>query len=301
MGVSNDGNTIIGLNIGRGLAETILATKFAGDEPPYAGLVSVSNVSQGLSLPAFYYKNHTASKTDSIGGVAGATLTRNVILAAIDWRHNGSIDLMLRQDIDFAEKNGGTLIPIELTAFTATARDKRVEVEWATASEFNSDRFEVERAERSNGVTTAFGTIATEKAAGKSVAPVNYGPVIDRNVEMNHTYVYRLRMFDKDGSSKLSGEAVAVLTGSQVLWMDEIMPNPAENMATVNYSVPQSGQMELALYDMAGRRIMTLASGEVAAGSHELKLNVTDLANGVYTLMLTSGSDRVTRQIRVVK
>jgi hypothetical protein len=301
LGVSNADNIIVGLNVGRGFAQKLAATGFEGDEDPYSGLLSVYRNGEGLPLPAYYYTNHIASKKDSIAGITASKMISNVIYNATDWRHFGDITTLIREMFDHIEKNGGVIIPVELTDFSATARDKRVEIAWTTASEINSDRFEVERTERVNGVNGSFETIATEKAAGKSLYPRVYGPVVDKNVEMNHTYVYRLRIFDKDGSSKLSGEAVASLTSGNVLWLSEVTPNPAETVASINYSVPESGQVEIALYDMAGRKVMTVASGQVEAGSHDIMLNVSSLTNGVYTLMLTTGNDRVTRQVSVVK
>jgi parallel beta-helix repeat protein len=300
-GASNDGNMIIGVNVGRGLGQKIASTGFTGDQPPQAGLVRVFTAGEGLALPAYYYAEHPASRSDSLAGVSASTLSRNVVFAAIDWRHFGSAEQILRQEIDNVERNGGLVIPVELTDFRAAARDRRVEISWSTASEINSDRFEIERAEGVNPASGAFATIATEKAAGKSSYPRHYGPVVDNNVELNHTYVYRLRVFDKDGNSRISGQAVAVLSGSQVIWLGEAVPNPAASSAEVSYSLPATGDIELALFDMAGRKVMTIASGQAAAGSHDISLDVSGLASGVYTLMLTSGSERVTRQINVIK
>ncbi|MBK7186145.1 MAG: hypothetical protein IPH85_09500 [Ignavibacteria bacterium] len=54
---------------------------------------------------------------------------------------------MIRGIFDFFESNGGGMVSAELTAFDAKARGNNVDVMWNTASETNSDHFDVERAD----------------------------------------------------------------------------------------------------------------------------------------------------------
>ena len=63
-------------------------------------------------------------------------------------------------------------LPVELTAFTATAKGSAVRPAWATASEKNSQAFEVER----SGDGRTFKRIGTVATAGSS-APRSYSPL----------------------------------------------------------------------------------------------------------------------------
>jgi hypothetical protein len=45
-------------------------------------------------------------------------------------------------------------------------------------------------------------------------------------------------------------------------------PNPFNPQTTVRFTNPQSGRVEIAIYDATGRRVRRLISGELAAGEH---------------------------------
>jgi cytochrome c peroxidase len=67
------------------------------------------------------------------------------------------------------------------------------------------------------------------------------------------------------------------------------------------YSVPQSGGVRLAVYDVAGRRVATLVDGWKSAGSYTVEWTARDVASGNYLILLDSGSARVARKINILK
>jgi hypothetical protein len=48
--------------------------------------------------------------------------------------------------------------------------------------------------------------------------------------------------------------------------------------------------VSLTLYDILGRQALTLADGFVTAGYHQVELNASRLASGVYLYRLVAGS-----------
>lgn len=92
--------------------------------------------------------------------------------------------------------------------------------------------------------------------------------------------------------------------------LDSPYPNPIHDQATINFELPQTGAIELGIYDMLGRQIRTLASGTKSAGRHSINWDGRDnagvrLASGVYMLTLTSptneGLKTATRKVVVVR
>lgn len=89
------------------------------------------------------------------------------------------------------------------------------------------------------------------------------------------------------------------------VWLGSPAPNPTRDGFTIAYSLPVEAQVTLAVYDLAGRRLATLASGRVAAGAHSARWNGTDaagreLAAGHYLVRLRVGDEVLTRRaIRV--
>lgn len=83
-------------------------------------------------------------------------------------------------------------------------------------------------------------------------------------------------------------------------------PNPFNPSTTIHYGVAESGPVELAIYDLAGRRVKSLVSGPIAAGDHEASWDGRDeagsrVASGVYLCRLETGSFVETRRMILLK
>jgi uncharacterized repeat protein (TIGR01451 family) len=78
-------------------------------------------------------------------------------------------------------------------------------------------------------------------------------------------------------------------------------PNPFNPRTTLSFDLPRAGQIKLALYDLRGRHVQTLVSGQVEAGAHTVVWQGTDaqgqpVSSGVYLArMETAGKVMVTK------
>ena len=298
VGADNNGNSVIGVALHRNIEEMIASTGYTGDATPQCGLVAVSTTGEGLAMPTQYYTDHSGAPSDSLVGVANTTLTRNVITMGVDWRHWARPEFIVRTAIDFIEKNGGTIIPVELTDFDARAIGRRVELNWRTASEYNSDKFEIERTVKTEAGYGIFTKVAEEKAAGRSATPTTYGPVVDNNVEMGTTYAYRLKMIDLTGEFSYSQVKEVTIGEESGAWLSEAMPNPVENTSEINFSA--NGAVTIELYDMTGKLVQVLFDGTVN-GANSLTIDASELTSGRYNVVLKTAGVTLTRNINVVK
>lgn len=78
-------------------------------------------------------------------------------------------------------------------------------------------------------------------------------------------------------------------------------PNPIRSMARVGFELDVPGPATLRLFDMTGRQVATVASGEFTAQAHSAELNVSGLASGVYVLRLEAAGEIATARIAVVR
>jgi hypothetical protein len=72
-------------------------------------------------------------------------------------------------------------------------------------------------------------------------------------------------------------------------------PNPFNPSTTIRFSVSQGGSAMLEIYDLTGRHVRTLLSGEVSAGTHSVQWDGRDergssVGSGVYFYRLRLGS-----------
>ena len=70
---------------------------------------------------------------------------------------------------------------------------------------------------------------------------------------------------------------------------------------TVRYELPAAAPVRLAAYDVLGREVAVLASGEQAAGARQATLSGSALAPGLYVLRLEAGGLVATQKLTVTR
>jgi hypothetical protein len=72
-------------------------------------------------------------------------------------------------------------------------------------------------------------------------------------------------------------------------------PNPASGFTTIPLSLPARGAVQLALYDVYGRRVALLHEGMLEAGQSSLRFDASALAAGMYFVKLVTAGGIETR------
>ena len=83
--------------------------------------------------------------------------------------------------------------------------------------------------------------------------------------------------------------------------LDPSSPNPATSTATIEYHIPQDTHATLELYDLLGRRIMTLVDRHHYAGSYTATVDVSNFSAGSYLYVLKANEQQKSRQLTIVK
>lgn len=78
-------------------------------------------------------------------------------------------------------------------------------------------------------------------------------------------------------------------------------PNPFNPSTKIRYSVPQSSQVVIKVFDILGREIETLVNEEKLAGEYEIEFNASELGSGVYFYKLQAGSFVETKKMILLK
>lgn len=85
-------------------------------------------------------------------------------------------------------------------------------------------------------------------------------------------------------------------------WIGDPRPNPASEMATIDFGIDTPGTVSIHVYDVAGRRVATLLDRSArGAGAGTVVFNTAGLASGVYFVRMESAAQTTTRKISVVK
>lgn len=72
--------------------------------------------------------------------------------------------------------------------------------------------------------------------------------------------------------------------------LNKNFPNPFNNSTSISYSIPESLNVEVNIYDMSGRMIKTLVNEKQTAGEHSINWNVDNEVSGVYFYQIKAGN-----------
>lgn len=177
----------------------------------------------------------------------------------------------------YERTTAGAPAPVKLASFTAAKKSGAIELQWKTASEENTEKFQIERS--SNGKD--FVSIGSIPAAGYSSAEQWYRFTDPTPMATNF---YRLQTIDRDQKSTYS-HVVSFKTG-KVKSLD-VFPTPATTTLHIQLGATEATNMHL--IDITGtvRKTMAIAAGETA-----FPLNIGDLNPGIYFLVV--GDERRT-------
>lgn len=220
--------------------------------------------------------------------------------------------------IFFINSKQSAPLPVELTSFTASAKNSIVEVRWRTASEVNNHGFEVERKEVSRFISQASSNTTSNldpnheavnsewkrvgfvEGSGTANAPHEYS-FFDRNM-ISGKYSYRLKQIDRDGRYSYSQSVeVTVITAPLSFSLEQNFPNPFNPSTAIPFSIPVSGPVTLTVYDLLGRTAAVLVNEPKNAGRYTVSFDASRLSSGVYLYTLRSGNSSATKRMLLLR
>ncbi len=80
-----------------------------------------------------------------------------------------------------------------------------------------------------------------------------------------------------------------------------VYPNPLEDYTNVTFSIDSPCNAGVDVFDLFGKKVMTVKSHEYAAGLNMIRVSSNDLANGMYVLKLTVGNQVISKKISVIR
>ena len=180
------------------------------------------------------------------------------------------------------------ILPVETTSFSATKKENKVSVEWATVTEINSQGFQVERS--ANGKDwMEIGFVRSKAPEGSSTEKLQYS-FYDNSPAKGINY-YRLRQLDLDGREKISEIRTVSFTDKDANSI-RIFPNPVVNTLHMEGIEPGT---HFRLIDVKGAVV-----NQFTAQTSTYLLLVEKLHPGIYFLQ-TVAANTITKTVQLVK
>ncbi len=191
-------------------------------------------------------------------------------------------------------------LPIQLASFVGSFVGDNVKLEWSTISEVNNYGFNVQRL---NEASKNFETIGFVEGNGSTLEPQSYSYI---DVQAGTTY--RLEQIDNDGlityygPIMLNPNSVGDESVPAVFALNQNYPNPFNPSTTISFSLANSGNTTLKVYNVLGNEVATLFNGNAEAGKlYNVKFDATKLSTGMYIYKLQNGNNVEVKKLTLVK
>ncbi|MCK6600796.1 MAG: T9SS type A sorting domain-containing protein [Bacteroidetes bacterium] len=178
-------------------------------------------------------------------------------------------------------------VPVEFAGLTVSADKFGAKLAWATITETANSGFTIEKRSLAAASKTweAIGTVAGK---GTTTDRQNY-LFIDKKADQ--ACEYRLSQLDMNGKKTV----LAVVSFEGLVTRFEVAgnyPNPFNPETTILFRIPEKADVSIVLYNNLGQRVKDIVNRQFDAGSHEVIVNGSDLASGVYYYEVNAGSGK---------
>jgi len=78
-------------------------------------------------------------------------------------------------------------------------------------------------------------------------------------------------------------------------------PNPFNPITSITFEIPEDSDVQLSIYNLAGRKVHTLVHEMKDAGKHTIQLNGNNLSSGIYFYVLKTPHKDIVRKLALIK
>jgi photosystem II stability/assembly factor-like uncharacterized protein len=191
-----------------------------------------------------------------------------------------------------------TYVPVELVVFTGHRQNKKIILEWQTATELNNYGFEIQRLI----VNSQWEKIGFVPGRGTTTKESHY--IFSDQNDQYGEIKYRLKQIDYNGSynySKIIVVSTLHIPADFKLFQNH--PNPFNSSTLIIFQIPEDKFIKLKVYDILGNEVITLVNGQTQAGRYEIQFKTNDLqlTSGVYFYNVSGGEYNETKKLLLLK
>ena len=174
-------------------------------------------------------------------------------------------------------------LPVELLSFVGVCDNNLISLTWKTASEHNSDYFEVFKSR--DGINWSI--LTTLNSAGNSTQELTYTTKDENAIDGNN--YYKLLQYDIDGQSKEYGP-INVMCSENTKGYFSIFPNPSSgSFQVVLNNKNMVGDGKLIIKDTKGSEILNKEIN-IVSGINLYNIGGLNMVDGIYYIQVSNGN-----------
>ena len=130
-----------------------------------------------------------------------------------------------------------------------------------------------------------------------------YDAMRDEVVEYSETLTFTSNMVVGDGFNTfgLNSEEKDLFQGPATYGLSDAYPNPFNPTTTLSFALPIASEVSLKVYNMQGREVSSLISGNMAAGYHTITWYADSYSSGLYFIKMIADEYMETQKLILIK
>ena len=97
------------------------------------------------------------------------------------------------------------------------------------------------------------------------------------------------------------GASLSDTIDPQTILLDQNYPNPFNPSTRIRFGLPEDLMVKLEVYDVMGRKVLSVADGFMRAGMHEYPVHLEGLPSGTYWYVLQAGNVQKVRRMTFIR
>ncbi len=172
--------------------------------------------------------------------------------------------------------------------------DNYYEIEWEGGSYKDAVQFVLERANDDNDFVEV-GKMSADNNENKLYS------LLSEKIEQPEVVYFRIKQINKDGSVIFSDVAKVGQGIIDDLIIGQNYPNPFNPTTLIEFELLQNSDVEVKVYNLAGKEIALLHKGVLSRGVHQFIFDASGFPSGVYLYQITTPLSSQTRKMILAK
>jgi hypothetical protein len=114
-------------------------------------------------------------------------------------------------------------------------------------------------------------------------------------------YQYRLKQIDTDGQFEYSKTINVNLDSPSKFELSQNYPNPFNPTTTISFSLPQSGDVKLKVYNLLGEQVAELVNSFKEAGIYSINFDASELSSGILIYKIVANGVVQSKKMTLIK
>ncbi len=149
-------------------------------------------------------------------------------------------------------------------------------LEWKASPQAEPREFILQKSEDGKFFENIYSVEASGLDEGSKMQFTSEKPYLDKIV------YFRVKEINRD-SSEVYSNLIKVGQGEiEEFSLEQNYPNPFNPVTTITLEVYVAGRYKVNIYDLVGKKILTIYSGELSVGKHRFSFDGTDYPSGIY-------------------